>query len=263
MIEPMVDAELTNIMKQFWSIDGQTTEPEHGDDNCEKHFLETFERDADGRYVVQLPFRKEVGELGASRPQTEKRFYQLERRLDQDPEKKKQYAEFIQQYIDLGHARVLERNEMENIDAYYLPHHCVFRPESSTTKLRVVFDGSSKTTSGHSLNDLMMIGPPVQDTLFEILLRFRLHKYAFTADVPKMYRQVRMNQHDTKFQRILWRDDRSKPLQEIELMTVTYGTAAAPFLATRALNQLAFDEQENHSQVSRLVLKGVYVDDVV
>lgn len=109
----------------------------------------------------------------------------------------------------------------------------------------------------------MMIGAPVQDTLFEILVRFRLYKYAFTVDVPKMYRQVRVNQDDTKFQRILWRDDRSKPLQEIELTTVTYGTAAASFFATRALNQLAFDEQENHLEASRVVLKCVYVDDVL
>lgn len=108
-----------------------------------------------------------------------------------------------------------------------------------------------------------MIGAPVQDTLFEILVRFRLYKYAFTVDVPKMYRQVRVNQDDTKFQRILWRDDRSKPLQEIELTTVTYGTAAASFFATRALNQLAFDEQENHPEASRVVLKCVYVDDVL
>lgn len=108
-----------------------------------------------------------------------------------------------------------------------------------------------------------MIGAPVQDTLFEILVRFRLYKYAFTVDVPKMYRQVRVNQDDTKFQRILWRDDRSKPLQEIELTTVTYGTAAASFFATRALNQLAFDEQENHLEASRVVLKCVYVDDVL
>lgn len=263
-VAPGVDAELTNIMKQFWSIDDQTTWPKQDEDDCEKHFLETFERATDGRYVVRLPFRKDIGELGASRPQAEKRFYQLERRLDRDPETKKQYAEFIQQYIDLGHCRVLKDDEIGNVDvAYYLPHHCVYRPDSSTTKLRVVFDGSSKSSSGHSLNDLMMIGPPVQDMLFEILLRFRLYKYAFTADVPKMYRQVRLYNGDTRFQRILWRDDRSKPLQEIELMTVTYGTAAAPFLATRALNQLAADEEENHPKASKVVLKSVYVDDVL
>lgn len=139
MVLPGADAELTNTLKQFWTIDNQTTEPERDDDDCERHFLETFERAADGRYVVRLPFRKEVGELGASRLQAEKRFYQLERRLDQNPEKKKQYAEFIQQYIDLGHCRVLTEDEIGNVDAYYLPHHGVYRPDSSTTKLRVVF----------------------------------------------------------------------------------------------------------------------------
>lgn len=260
---PEVDAELTNLLKKFWTIDDQTVEPKPDDDDCERHFAETHVRAADGRYVVRLPFRKEIEELGASRQQAEKRFNHLERRLDQNPAQKKQYAEFIKEYVDLGHGRVLAETECGTQDGYFLPHHCVLRPDSSTTKLRVVFDASARSTTGHSLNDTMMIGPPVQDTLFEILLRFRLHKYAFTADVPKMYRQVRVSPEDTKFQRIVWRDDRSKPLQVIELMTVTYGTAAAPFLATRALNQLAADEKEDYPEASKVVSSSFYVDDVL
>ncbi|XP_062541304.1 uncharacterized protein LOC134209334 [Armigeres subalbatus] len=211
-------------MKKFWAIDDQSVESIHSDNDCEQHFRETVERTADDSYVVRLPFRKEINALGISRPQAERRFYQLERRLDQNPEMKKQ------QFNDEAKSR---------------------------------FDGSSKSSSGHSLNDLMMIGPPVQDTLFEILLRFRMHQYVFTANVPKMYRQVRVSNNDTKFQRILWRDDRSKPLQEIKLLTVAYGTVAAPFLVTRVLNQLAVDEQEIHPEASKVLLKCVYVDDVL
>ncbi|XP_062539155.1 uncharacterized protein LOC134207453 [Armigeres subalbatus] len=78
-----------------------------------------------------------------------------------------------------------------------------------------------------------------------------------------MYRQVQVNKDDTKFQRILWRENRSKPLQVIELSTVTYGTASAPFLATRVLNQLATDEQESFPKASKVVSKSFYVDDVL
>lgn len=73
---------------------------------------------------------------------------------------------------------------------YYLPHHCVLKETSVTTKRRVVYDVSSKTTSGISLNDALMVGLVLQQDLFLILLRFRRFKYVLTADIAKMYRQM-------------------------------------------------------------------------
>lgn len=72
--------------------------------------------------------------------------------------------------------------------SYYLPHHAVFKESSSTTKLRVVFNGSQKTSNGASLNDTLMIGPRLQDDLINIIIRCHKHKIAFTADIAKMYR---------------------------------------------------------------------------
>lgn len=108
--------------------------------------------------------------------------------------------------------------------------------------MRVVFDASAKSSTNVSLNDLLMVGPVVQDDLFAIIMRFRTFKYAFTADLSKMYRQVRLHPSQTSFQRILWRQSANDKLKTYELMTVTYGTASAAYLATRVLNQLAKDE---------------------
>ncbi len=69
--------------------------------------------------------------------------------------------------------------------SYYLPHHAVIKTGSSTTKVRVVFDASSKTATGVSLNDKLMVGPKLQEDLFCLLLRFRTHVVAFTADIEK------------------------------------------------------------------------------
>ncbi|XP_039438683.1 uncharacterized protein LOC120419884 [Culex pipiens pallens] len=256
------EAQLAGLLRQFWSVDEQefpATTSETSSD-CEKHFLETHSRNESGRYVVRLPFRSNVGELGLSREQAEKRFYALERRLDKNANLKQQYKMFIDEYISLGHARVIDDAKA---DANYLPHHCVLKPDSATTKLRVVFDASAKSSTGLSLNDVMLTGPTVQRTLFDIVLRFRCHKYVFTADVPKMYRQVEVHEKDRKYQQILWRDDHQQPLRTIELSTVTYGTAAAPFLATRALNQLALDERHDFPEASTSVLNNFYVDDVL
>lgn len=54
-----------------------------------------------------------------------------------------------------------------NTSGFLLPHHAVFR-ESSTTIIRVVFDGSAKTSIGRSLNDVSLTGPVVQSDLFSI-----------------------------------------------------------------------------------------------
>ena len=54
-----------------------------------------------------------------------------------------------------------------------MPHHAVIKPDSTTTKLRVVFDASCATSTGISLNNALMVGPVVQEDLLTIILRFR------------------------------------------------------------------------------------------
>lgn len=86
----------------------------------------------------------------------------------------------------------------KNISSYifYLPHHPVEKRDSLTTKVRVVFDGSCKTTSKASLNDLLMVGPCIQEDLFNIIFRFRIHQVVLTADVAMMYRQILVDERD-------------------------------------------------------------------
>ena len=44
-----------------------------------------------------------------------------------------------------------------------------------------------------------MIGPIIQSDLICFILKFRLYKYAITADMDKMYRQVLVRKEDRKF----------------------------------------------------------------
>lgn len=92
------------------------------------------------------------------------------------------------EYEALGHMR--EINIPESTLTYFLSHHVIFKQSSITSKLRVVFNGSAKTTSGLSINDVQHIGSIVQQDLFSIIVRFRKHKYVLSADIEKMYRQV-------------------------------------------------------------------------
>ncbi|XP_070142320.1 uncharacterized protein [Drosophila kikkawai] len=131
-----------------------------------------------------------------------------------------------------------------NVPHFYIPHHYVLKPTSTSTKLRVVFDASCQTTSQKSLNDLLMVGPTIQPDLYTLLLRFRTYRYVITVDGVKMFRQVLVDAEDRKFQYILWRSNPVEPVRTFELNTVTYGTATAPYLAIRSMIYLA-DQYSN------------------
>jgi hypothetical protein len=148
-------------------------------------------------------------------------------------------------------------------DGYFLPHHSVVKESNVSTKLRVVFDASAKTSNGVSLNEKLMVGPVVQQDLFAIITRFRLHIIVISADITKMYRQIQLDKEDRKYQRILWRRDPSHPVQVYELNTVTYGIASSSYLATRCIQQLALEEGSNNPEAQRSIMQDTYVDDLL
>lgn len=257
------DNQLVELLKSFYKVeacDETRLSPTTEDERCLDHFQRTHQRTEEGRYVVQHPFNDRKHELGESREMALKRFLTLERKLDKQPELKEQYAQFIREYEQLGHMREVHEdpNEAPGL-VYYLPHHCVLRPTSTTTKLRVVFDGSAKTSSGVSINDVLMTGPTVQKDLFTILLRFRGFQYVFTLDIPKMFRQVRL----APYLRIFWRYDRNDSLSVYELLSVTYGLASSPFQATMALRQTALDHANEFPAAAKVIEKGTYMDDIL
>jgi len=144
-----------------------------------------------------------------------------------------------------------------------MPHNTVLKKASSTTKMRVVFNGSEKSSNGVSLIDILMIGPKVQDDLFDIVQRFWLHRIVMSADVVKMYRQVWVHTGDRCLQRILWRKTPDQPITTYELNTVIYGNASAPFIATRCLQQSIEDEAFNYPEAAKIARDGFYVDDLI
>ncbi|XP_024887379.1 uncharacterized protein LOC112464560 [Temnothorax curvispinosus] len=229
---------------------------------CENHFANTTKRDASGRFVVRLPFRENRAQLGQSRDIAMKRLICLERKFQREPELYKLYSEFMREYIDLNHmSKVTGDARIPN--PVYLPHHGVLRESSTTTKLRVVFNASSKTTSGISLNDTLMKGPNLQDSIINIMLRFRLHAVAITADLRKMYRQVLVHEDDRDYQRILWRFSPIDPVDDYRLNTVTYGQTSASHQAISSVQQQAKDGASRFELASRILLEDSYVDDII
>lgn len=137
----------------------------------------------------------------------------------------------------------------------YLPHHGVLRENSTTTKLRVVFNGSLRTSTGISLNDCLHIGQKLQQDISTILLNWRTYAYVFVDDIEKMYRQILLHPNDRDYQRILWNS--SGVIKEYQLCTVNYGLTSAPFLALRVMQQLANDEGYRYPLAQEVVRRNV------
>ncbi|GFW53980.1 uncharacterized protein TNCV_1307851 [Trichonephila clavipes] len=174
-----------------------------------------------------------------------KRLNALWTRLIRDPQYLKLYRDFIHEYDQLGHMKEVVAEHDNSEVAYYMPHHGVLRPEKSTTKLRVVFNATNPTSNGLSLNSVQYNGGLVQNDLFRVMIKFREHPYAFTADVKMMYRMILIHESQQPLLRILWKESPEDPVKTFEMKTVTYGTVSAPFLATRTLLQLSRDEEKN------------------
>ncbi|XP_025406730.1 uncharacterized protein LOC112680757 [Sipha flava] len=230
---------------------------------CENHFKMTHQRQNDGRFIVSLPFRDDTDQLGRSMELALNRFLSLKRKFQRFPEFHNEYCAFINDYLALGHMSPIIDPVLNTGEYYYLPHHAVFKSSSTTTKLRVVFDASMKTSTNLSLNDVLLRGPVIQPDLFDIVLRFRLHVVVITADVAKMYRQVLVKESDREYQRILWRDSPDKPMGHFRLNTVTYGTVPASFLATRVLKELAIANVSQDPKASNSIMKDFYMDDYI
>ncbi|XP_012220698.1 uncharacterized protein [Linepithema humile] len=255
--------QLTSLEKQlikFWEIEEVATDKSRSEEKIERerHFVNNVFRNKKGRYKVRLPFRKIAGTLGESRAMALRRLSSLERKFDADKTLKNEYTRVIEEHLRLGHMTVVR--DCEN-NGYYMPHHAVIKETSNTTKVRVVFDASAKTSNGISLNEALMVGPTIQNKLFTHLMRFRTYNYVITADVEKMYCQVLLHEDDRRFQRILWRV--GERVETLQFNTLTFSVASSPFLAIRVIQKLADDENHMYPRAEKIIKAHLYVDDLL
>ncbi len=161
------------------------------------HFKENVSRERDGRYQVRLPRKNTNYELGNSLRQATQRYQSNKCSLS----KWSEFAEAVREYVNLGNAELVPELDLLKPDCitFYLPMHGVSKSSSTTTKLRVVFDASARTTSGHSLNDLLLTSPSTYPLLVNILLHFHLAKIGVSADISKMFREISLHPDERDF----------------------------------------------------------------
>ncbi|XP_029672391.1 uncharacterized protein LOC115241020 [Formica exsecta] len=202
------DFELQDLISRFWTQEElpNTTRAtlNEEEEECEQHFLSTYSRDPTGRYVVRLPLKVNPSALGESKSKALGCLRRLFQQFSSKSTYQQLYVDFINEYQHMGHMVEADTSSGQTFPAHYLPHHGVLRENHRTTKLRVVFNGSSRTSNGLSLNDILHAGAKLQTDMCEILLWTRTHRVLFSADIVKMFRQVAVHPDDWDLQRILW-----------------------------------------------------------
>ncbi|XP_004524429.1 uncharacterized protein LOC101462985 [Ceratitis capitata] len=185
---------IDDLFRSFMEVEDVKPTPQEIDmaDPGEAHFVSTHTRHINGTYIVNYPFMENAPVIPSNFSQAVTRFLHMERRLKRDPALKTLYINFMQEYLSLGHMARLGPSEVEchPSECFYLAHQAVLKPDSSTSNCRVVFDGSCKDSSGYSLNERLYIGPPIQRDLFGACVRFRQHRYEFSAGIEKIYRGI-------------------------------------------------------------------------
>lgn len=251
---------INNTLKKFWEIE-EIDQPKiisPDDQLCENIFTSTTTRDDQGRYIVALPFKNNVTSLQSNSEIVKRHYLKFEQRLNKQLDTKIKYREFMQEYINLNHMSIAL-----NKSNYIIPHHCVFKESSSTTKIRTVFNASYPDKSGNSLNKFLLPGPKLQSDICNILTSFRLHKFVICADIKMMYRQILVRPSDRHFQHIFYRPHDDADVIEYELNTVTYGLTPSAYLAQRTLLQLVHDEGFKYPLASNAIRFHTYVDDII
>ena len=137
-----------------------------------------------------------------------------------------------------------------------------------TSKVRAVFDGSSKYTSEPSINELLESGPCLLPLLYDILLRFRLGPIGITADIKQAFLQISVAKEHQNFLRFLWFDDIfyiDLSIIEYRFTRVIFGRNSSPFLLNGTLKvhfSKLLHQQIYENFILEKLLRDLYLDDL-
>lgn len=149
-----------------------------------------------------------------------------------------------------------------------MPHHAVFRPDSSTTKTCVVFDASAKAPDCQSLNDALATGPHLKPDLLKTVLNFRCREIALTADIEKASLQTVVKQENQDALRFLWythppsEDSKSAETEVWRPTHVPFGATSSPFMLATVEHHLA-NVSEDLADTATVLSDCLYVDDLI
>ena len=208
------DYELAEQLRSWYDIKSygvfkQVDSRSASDARAEK-ILETTTYHDESRYQVGMLWAEDESSLPNNYFSALVQLKSLERRLGKDAELKERYTQTIKDAFSKGYIVEVDKSDcfkMNNAREWYLPHHQVVHPHKPG-KVRRVLNGAAKF-QGQSLNNALLTGPDLLQSLNHILFRFRQYPHAVSSDIEGMFLQVGVIPEDRPSLRFLWREDPS------------------------------------------------------
>lgn len=240
---------------------------QHGDKTVSQEDLkfiqimeDSIHQGKDGHYIMPLPFKSEMPVMPNNKQVAAVRLGYLKKKFESNPKYFSDYKKFMQEIIDRGDVEVARELPKEG-HTWYIPHHGVYHPRKPE-KIRVVFDCSAKYRSS-SLNNNLLTGPDLINSLSGVLCRFREHPVAFMCDIKKMFHQFFVEERHQDYLRFLWweESDIKKEIKEFRVKVHLFGAASSPGCANFALKYHAKQAESEYPQASKFIQENFYVDD--
>ncbi|KAL5011234.1 hypothetical protein ScPMuIL_011683 [Solemya velum] len=216
-----------------------------------------------GYYEMPLPFKEEEKPvLPDNIMMARKRLEYLKKRMQRNLKYHKDYTTFMEDVIKNGDVEELSAEEIDQPTAWYIPHHGVYHPKKPE-KIRVVFDCSARY-KGTALNEHLLQGPDLTNSLIGVLCRFREKPIAIMGDIERMFHQFKVNREDRNYLRFLWwKDGNLENDPTVYRMNVhLFGATSSPGCANFGLKKIASDNKDDFNEnVSDFITNDFYVDD--
>lgn len=222
---------------------------------------ESLQKDNTGNWVAPLPFRQQRLKLPNNRSLALRRANALDVNLQKNPIKKEHFLAFMDGILKNGHAEVAPPIS-EQEECWFLPIFGIYHPKKPD-QLRAVFDSSAKY-GGLSLNDVLLTGPDLTNSLLGVLLRFRKESVAIMGDIQQMFYCFKVREDHRNFLRFFWyeENDPNRTMIEFRMTVHVFGNSPSPSIATYGLRKTAaVAEPEFGKDVTDFVENNFYVDD--
>ncbi|GBM54292.1 hypothetical protein AVEN_152736-1, partial [Araneus ventricosus] len=265
----LVEEKLSRTLESFWNIEslGVNSPDERLENEEALRLFENSIQQNNDRYEVRLSWINENVILHDNYANAERRFFNLSKQFRSNLNFYKEYKQVINDQIKDGIIEKVDPNASQGERIYYIPHRAVLRKNHSSTKLRVVYDASSKDKNQKSLNDCLLQGPNFVPELLKVLLKFRLHRIVFTADIQKAFLQISVSCEDRDAMRFLWIHDDSNlsnpKVQIYRMCRVMFGAKSSPFLLSACIKHHLRKFESEYPKTVELLNNYMCVDDFI
>ncbi|GFU62671.1 reverse transcriptase domain-containing protein [Trichonephila clavipes] len=152
--------------------------------DSDNDYISSFENNLkfnNGMYETKLFWEDKPSDLENNWAIAKRRFGNLSIKMQDNNWLYNEYKNIVKDQIKEN--IVEECSSHFETNSYYMPHSAVVRKDKETTKVRMVFDASSKGRDCKSLNECLYAGPPLNPRIIDVILRFREYEHAFCSDI--------------------------------------------------------------------------------